>query len=202
MTWTNKDISKRLRVRLGNDHLLPKSHPWLLRKSCPVTSPVSGASTSQTRWLLRSLLSSAAVMGKRTVWILCPDPMGGFLHGFGRRCERRRQARSLRGPSAPRSGPCWLRNARRGGCTRTLSLSSIQHSNVWGQNKFQQASISQLRISTLSHGGCAKWVLTCSEREKEKEEGNLEKRNRKAGNLKIQIMLQKTDYSFVVKSVC
>lgn len=109
--------------------------------------------------------------------------LGVFLHGFGRCCERRRQARSLRGPSAPRSGLCWLRNARRGSCTRTLSLSSIQHSNVWGQNKFQQASISQLRISRRP----CKIVLTCEreqERDKRKEEGNLEKRKRKAGNLK------------------
>lgn len=86
---------------------------------------------------------------KRTVWILCPDPMGGFLHGFGRCCECTRRARSLRGPSAPRSGHRWQRNGRRGGCTFTPSPSSIQHSNVWRQNKFQQASVSYARVTTV-----------------------------------------------------
>lgn len=160
MTPAKKNISKGL-SQVGKDHPLPKARPGLLRESCSV----SGAWTSQTRWLLRSLLSSAAVMGKRTVWILCPAPMGGFLHGFGRCCECTRRARSLRGPSAPRSGHGWQRS---GGCTWTLSLPSSQHSDVWGQNRFQQAALSQFRVWTLNRP-CKMVADLLEEKERKRE---------------------------------
>lgn len=86
-------------------------------------------------------------------------------------------------------------NTRRG-CTCTLSFSSIKQWNGWGEKKFQQTPITQLKASTPNRTGCAKRVLTCWKgekrgrgekgREREKREMGVEVKRERARQKKTE----------------